>query len=43
LSAPTEADKERARKAYEFLMKEIQKKDLNSDVIFEDFIAEKAF
>ena len=40
---PSEEDRQRAKEAYDFFMSQINKKDLNSDTIFEDFISEKAY
>ena len=38
----TDVDKARAKKAYDSIRTMISKKDLNSDNLFEDLIAEKA-
>ena len=41
--APTDVDRERAKKAFDVVKKQISKRDLNSDNLFEDMISEKAY
>lgn len=40
---PDEADKLRAKEAYEAINQLMEKRDMNSDTLFEDFISERSF
>lgn len=40
---PTEVDRARAKKAFSVINEVINKKDLNSDNIFEDLLSEKSY
>ena len=42
-SLPDDLERERAKRAYDEVTKQLRRRDLNSDTLFEDLLSEKAY